>query len=173
MDTLSTIFDWLESREGVLSAIAALAAIIGISYAILAFIFPSLGRLVKRKLGHEDATPVSAKSSSDTAVPDGPPLDISRSSIAVLPLRTLSSNEDDQNMAAGLSAEINADLAQVPDLRVASHLATLAFRGDNVNLREVADVLRRRTVFTADPQQVGGVGLALFRQFTPLLQYLE
>ncbi len=155
MDTLSTIFDWLESREGVLSAIAALAAIIGISYAILAFIFPSLGRLVKQKLGHEDATPLAPTSSSVTAVPDGPPLDISRSSIAVLPLRALSSNEDDQNMAAGLSAEINADLAQVPDLRVASHLATFAFRGDNVNLREVADVLRIHYVVTGTFQRSG------------------
>lgn len=148
METVSAVFDWLESREGVLSAIAALAAIIGISYATLAVIFPSLGRLVKRKLGHESAAPAAA-------VPDGPPLDISRSSIAVLPLRALSSNEEDQNMAAGLSAEINADLAQVPDLRVASHLATFAFRGDNVNLQEVADVLRIHYVVTGTFQRSG------------------
>ena len=67
---------------------------------------------------------------------------MSRSSIAVLPLRTLSTNEEDRNMAAGISSEINADLAQVPDLRVASHLATFAFQGENIDLREIADVLK-------------------------------
>ena len=96
MDTVNAIFDWLESREGVLSAIAALAAIFGISYAILAFIFPSFGRALKRLFGHEDSEAVNPKaltaSSSGAALPGGPPIDMTRSSIAVLPLRTLSNN---------------------------------------------------------------------------------
>ncbi len=132
MDTINTIFNWLESREGVLSAVVALGAIIGISYGMLAFLFPSFGRWVKRKLGHESAVSAAKKEaggrSGSAALPDGPSSEAIRSSIAVLPLRTLSNDEDDRNIAAGISFEINADLSQVPDLRVASHLATFASR---------------------------------------------
>ena len=53
MDTVNAIFGWLEAREGVLSALAALAAIIGISYGILSFMFPSIGRKVKKFFGHQ------------------------------------------------------------------------------------------------------------------------
>lgn len=159
MDTINAIFEWLEAREGVLSALAALAAIIGISYGILSFLFPAIGRKVKKFFGHQIDEPVAAKAitgkTRNSRALEGPPSEVSRSSIAVLPLRTLSTSEEDRNMAAGISSEINADLAQVPDLRVASHLATFAFQGENVDLREIADVLKIHYVLTGSFQRAG------------------
>ena len=58
-------------------------------------------------------------------------------------------------MAAGLSFEINGDLAQVPDLRVASHLASFSFQGENIDLKEVAEVLSIRYVLTGSFQRQG------------------
>jgi len=159
MDIINSILDWLESREGMLSAVVALAAIVGISYAVLAFLFPSFGRMVKRFLGHEEADRTARQANrhgkGKSALPSDSPSDLARSSIAVLPLRALTNNEDDRNMAAGISAEINADLSQLPDLRVASHLATFAFQGENINLQEVADVLKIHYVLTGSFQRSG------------------
>jgi TolB-like protein/cytochrome c-type biogenesis protein CcmH/NrfG len=159
MDTINAIFEWLEAREAVFSALAALAAIIGISYGILAFVFPAFGRKVKKLFGHEEpgqaVVKITTDDSQDRSLPEGPPSEVTKSSIAVLPLRTLSTNEEDRNMAAGISSEINADLAQVPDLRVASHLATFAFQGENIDLREIADVLKIHYVLTGSFQRAG------------------
>jgi len=154
MDLINSFFDWLEAKEGLLSGLTALAAMLGISYAILTFIFPSAGRAVKRFLGHEIDDQAPAKPSAKK-VSSKPSATIGKSSIAVLPLRALSSNEDDRNIAAGLSSEISADLAQVPDLRVASHLASISFQGPNVDLREVAEILSIRYVLTGSFQRHG------------------
>ncbi len=155
MDSIVAVLDWLESREGLLSAITAVAAMIGICYGIIAFIFPSVHKRARRIFGHEhenvEADAGSAKSSNRSVPAKGS----KRSSIAVLPLRTLSSSEEDRNIAAGISSEISADLAQLSDLRVASHLATMQFQGDRVNLQEVAEVLSIRYVLTGSFQRAG------------------
>lgn len=142
-----------------LSAVVALAAIIGISYGVLAFLFPSFGRMVKRFLGHEEAGQAAKhanRQNHDSLIlPGDSASELARSSIAVLPLRALTNNEEDRNMAAGISSEINADLSQIPDLRVASHLATLSLQGENISLQEVADVLKIHYVLTGSFQRSG------------------
>ena len=159
MDFINSTLNWLESREGLLSAVVALAAIIGISYGILAFLFPAFGRRVKRFLGHEKADqtdhPAHRQRRGKPVLPGDSVSELARSSIAVLPLRALTNNEEDRNMAAGISSEINADLSQIPDLRVASHLATFSFQGENINLKEVADVLKIHYVLTGSFQRSG------------------
>ena len=156
MDIINGILKWLESNESLLSALTGLAAIIGISYAFLAFIFPSVGRAVKKLLGHENEQQSQIQAAAKGSGRRQLPKEISGASIAVLPLRTLSTNEDDRNIAAGLSSEINADLAQVPDLRVASHLASIGFQGDKIDLKEVAEILSIRYVLTGSFQRFEG-----------------
>jgi adenylate cyclase len=151
MEFINAVASWLDEHEGVLSAITALAAISAIFYGLLSFLFPGMNRKIKSVLGHAAEQAAGNGASAVPAKPRKP----GRSSIAVLPLRTLSSSEEDINIAAGISAEISADLAQLPDLRVASHLATIQFLGKQVDLKQVADVLSVHYVFTGSYQRVG------------------
>lgn len=148
--------DWLENREGFLSALAALAAIIGISYGIVNYVVNSIKNAKKSRkavaIKDTDAPPQKGKTEPRTV---RLPSAANKSSIAVLPLRTLSKNEEDINIAAGLSSEISADLAQVPDLRVSSRIASSCFQGDNIDLKEVAEVLSIRFVLTGSFQRQG------------------
>ena len=158
MEFVSDIVAWLERHEGALSAIAALAAIVAVTYAILVTLFPSLGRYLGRWF-NRDAENQNSKSvtylkrSRPGAVKTS--LGVVKASIAVLPLMPLSKNEDDLYMAQGISSEIIADLAKIPELRVASHLASFSYQGDNVDLQEVADVLSIRYVLTGSFQRQG------------------
>ncbi len=158
MEAITGFLDWLESREGLLSAITALAAMVGVSYGVIAFIFPGINRRLRRLFGHEEgdkdagATATVPARGQDDKAPDKP---VGRASVAVLPLRALSSSEEDQNIAAGISSEIGADLAQLPDLRVTSHLATMQFQGRQVDLAEVAHTLSIRYVITGSFQRLG------------------
>jgi len=156
METISGILEWLENREGLLSALTALAAIIGISFGVLRYIFKSLSR-ARNKRETEDTKTAKALSRPNKKKKKrvGLPSAVNLSSIAVLPLKTLSTNEEDINIAAGLSSEISADLAQVPDLRVASRIASSAYRGEDIDLKEVAEVLSIRYVLTGSFQRQG------------------
>ncbi|KAA9134120.1 tetratricopeptide repeat protein [Marinihelvus fidelis] len=156
MDSIIEFLNWLESREGLFSALTAIAAMFGICYGIIAFFFPGVGRWMRRTFGHESG--FVAGESPQTGRGKGselPSKSRNRSSIAVLPLRTLSSLEEDRNIAAGISSEISADLSQLADLRVASHLATMQFQGQSVDLKEVAEVLSIHYALTGSFQRAG------------------
>lgn len=158
MEAIIEFLDWLESREGLLSAITALAAMVGICYGVIAFFFPSVARRLKRAFGHEPEAPAGTPSATDRQAAGEaalPARQAKHSGLAVLPLRTLSAAEEDRNIAAGISSEISADLAQLSELRVASHLATMQFQGDAINLKDVADTLSVRYVLTGSFQRSG------------------
>lgn len=62
-------------------------------------------------------------------------------SVAVLPFVPLSSGPDDGYFADGLTDEISAALAGLPDLDVAPRASSYFFKGQNLPLTEVADRL--------------------------------
>ncbi|MGB7452333.1 MAG: tetratricopeptide repeat protein [Lysobacterales bacterium] len=156
METISSILEWLESREGLLSALTAVAAMIGISYGVVNYVVNSVSRARKKRNKEETrAANTSSRKHKKKKTSVGLPSAVNMSSIAVLPLKTLSNNEDDINIAAGLSSEISADLAQVPDLRVSSRIASSCFRGEDIDLKEVAEVLSIRYVLTGSFQRQG------------------
>ncbi len=156
METISSVLEWLESREGLLSALAALAAMIGISYGVVNYIVNLVSRSRKKRKAEEvKAAKASSKKQKKKKANVSLSSEVNLSSIAVLPLRTLSNDEDDINIAAGLSSEISADLAQVPDLRVSSRIASSCFRGEDIDLKEVAEVLSIRYVLTGSFQRQG------------------
>jgi serine/threonine-protein kinase len=78
-----------------------------------------------------------------------------RASIAVLPFTSLSADPDDGYTAAGIASEIIVALGGVPDLRVASELASFRFRGQDVDPAEIAETLRTRYVLTGSLRRSG------------------
>jgi serine/threonine protein kinase/tetratricopeptide (TPR) repeat protein len=77
-----------------------------------------------------------------------------RASLAVLPFRSLSDDKEDAHTATGISLEIASALSGVPDLRIASQLASFRFQGD-VDLKEVARALNIRYVLTGSFRRAG------------------
>jgi adenylate cyclase len=78
-----------------------------------------------------------------------------RASIAVLPFASLSADPDDGYTAAGIASEIIVALGGVPDLRVASELASFRFRGEDQDLSQIARALRARYVLTGSLRRAG------------------
>jgi serine/threonine-protein kinase len=90
------------------------------------------------------------------AAPSRPPPPASaRASIAVLPFASLSADAEDAFTAAGIASEIIVALGGVPDLRVASELASFRFRGNDLDLGRIAAELRTRYVLTGSLRRSG------------------
>ncbi len=66
------------------------------------------------------------------------PLAASDRSIAVLPFVNMSSDQDQEYFADGISEELLNLLAQVPELRVIARTSSFSFKGSNVDIAEIA-----------------------------------
>lgn len=62
-------------------------------------------------------------------------------SVAVLPFVALSSGEDDEYFADGLTEEILNSLAQLPELLVTARTSAFSFKGLNLPIQEIASTL--------------------------------
>jgi TolB-like protein len=66
---------------------------------------------------------------------------ITDKSVAVLAFEDLSAEGDHAYFAEGLSEELLNVLSQVPDLQVAGRTSSFAFKGQNMDLREIGEIL--------------------------------
>jgi adenylate cyclase len=105
-------------------------------------------------LEHRD-TRLSASPTRPAALSHPPAPGSERASIGVLPFASLSSDPDDAYTAAGIASEIIVALGGVPDLRVASELASFRFRDKQHELSEVARTLRTRYLLTGSLRRSG------------------
>jgi non-specific serine/threonine protein kinase len=113
---------------------------------------------------HEVTAPLRP-AAAPTAVPaprrrarpaSGPPRrGTERSSLAVLPFVSLSSDPEDAHMAAGIASEIIGALSGVPDLKVASRVASFQFDQAAPDLKKVARTLDIRYVLTGSLRRSG------------------
>lgn len=78
-----------------------------------------------------------------------------RDSIAVLPFSNLSQDEANDYFSDGMSEELLNMLAKVPNLRVAARTSSFAFKGENVDIREVARQLGVDTVLEGSVRRAG------------------
>jgi serine/threonine protein kinase/tetratricopeptide (TPR) repeat protein len=78
-----------------------------------------------------------------------------RSSLAVLPFVSLTSDPEDAHMAAGIASEIIGALCGVPDLKVASRVASFQFDQAAPDLKKVARTLDIRYVLTGSLRRSG------------------
>jgi TolB-like protein/Tfp pilus assembly protein PilF len=81
------------------------------------------------------------------------PTTAGKPSIAVLYLRNLSENKEDDYFASGMTEDIITQLSQIAGLLVASRSDIEQFKDKQINLREIADKLRVKYVMEGSVQK--------------------
>ncbi len=90
-------------------------------------------------------TALSAQSSSVERAP----------SIAVLPFANISREEDNDYFSDGLGEEIINVLARIPGLKVIARTSAYAFRGKDLDIRKIAEMLGVRTILEGSVRRAG------------------
>lgn len=80
---------------------------------------------------------------------------ISDESVAVLPFVNMSNDKDNEYFSDGLTETLLHMLAQIPGLKVAARTSSFAFKGQNMDIREIADALQVAHVLEGSVQQSG------------------
>jgi len=80
---------------------------------------------------------------------------ISDESVAVLPFVNMSNDANNEYFSDGLTETLLHMLAQIPDLKVAARTSSFAFKGKNIDIREIAKALQVAHILEGSVQQVG------------------
>ena len=91
----------------------------------------------------------------DKFVPSPDKSQDSINSIAVLPFVNMSGNPDNEYFSDGLTETLLHALAQLPDLKVSARTSSFFFKGQNVDVRDIADQLGVRNVLEGSVQRDG------------------
>ena len=75
--------------------------------------------------------------------------------IAVLPLANMSADPENEYFADGMTEEIINALGKLPGIHVASRTSSFAFKGKDVDVREIGDKLGVTTVLEGSVRKVG------------------
>jgi TolB-like protein len=105
----------------------------------------------ERQTGSADVT-ATPTSTDDTAAEAPRPAD---KSVAVLPFVPLSSGEDDEFFADGLTEEILNALAQLPELQVTARTSSFSFKGQETPINEIAEELGVQHVVEGSVRRAG------------------
>ena len=81
--------------------------------------------------------------------------DVAEASVAVLPFENLSGDAENEYFSDGMTEEILNALTRVPDLRVAARTSSFAYKGRDVDIREVARELGVATVLEGSVRREG------------------
>ena len=76
-------------------------------------------------------------------------------SIAVLPFVNMSSDQEQEYFADGLSEEILNLLARIPDLKVIGRTSSFSFKGKNEDLRVIGETLGAKTILEGSVRKSG------------------
>lgn len=123
MPSLSDIGSWITDHESLLSGLAAMIALIGVTLS-------AAGTGIRRLIGRRGSKPPTVVRSEAAVV--GPSLVTGRSGplLAVLAFDNLSSDPEMQFFSDGISEEIIQRLARGAKLRIVGKLSSFQFRGD-------------------------------------------
>jgi adenylate cyclase len=80
---------------------------------------------------------------------------VSKESVAVLPFVNMSKDEGNEYFSDGLTETLLHMLAQIPDLKVAARTSSFAFKGKNMDIREIADALQVAHILEGSVQRAG------------------
>jgi len=103
---------------------------------------PALDRIVRRCLAKDPADRFSTMTEVKTALEQlaTRPADV-QPSIAVLPFADMSPGKENEYFGDGLAEEIIHALAQIPRLKVIARTSAFAFKGQNTDVRRIAEAL--------------------------------
>lgn len=82
-----------------------------------------------------------SKESAGAPVGSGASVSVPHASIAVLPFRDMSASQDQEYFADGVTEEILNTLAGLKDLKVTARTSAFAFKGKDIDLRQVGETL--------------------------------
>jgi TolB-like protein len=110
----------------------------------------------KMKMGSD---PISTKQveepTTTSEIGSDPISEPAERSIAVLPFHAMSSGEDDEYFADGLTEEILNSLAQLPELLVTARTSSFAFKGQDRPVQEIAQELNVRHIVEGSVRRSG------------------
>jgi len=87
--------------------------------------------------------------------PDAPRTAAAAKTVAVLPLANMSADPENEYFSDGMTEEIIGALSKVPGLQVASRTSCFAFKGKEVDIRQVGEKLGVASVLTGSVRKVG------------------
>jgi TolB-like protein len=96
-----------------------------------------------------------AEAAAEQARNEAPAARAAENSIAVLPFTDMSASGDQQYFSDGIAEEILNALVRVDGLKVASRTSAFAFRGDEQNLRDIAEALEVSHILEGSVRRAG------------------
>ena len=93
--------------------------------------------------------------SAAVASPSGAGHSDDKPSVAVLPFANLSANADDEYFSDGMTDEVINTLSHLADIRVAARTSSFAFKGQRVDLRDIARKLGVQTILEGSVRRAG------------------
>jgi serine/threonine-protein kinase len=105
--------------------------------------FPTAAEFVEALRVGQRGAPGSQKSAS------------AAKAIAVLPLTNMSADPENEYFSDGMTEEIINALAKVPGVQVASRTSSFAFKGKEVDIRQVGEKLRVSSVLEGSVRKIG------------------
>jgi TolB-like protein/Tfp pilus assembly protein PilF len=121
---------------------------------------PGFVERVRRLLSPESKTASSPRAGVEPATAKRMPPEQSkgtsvRKAIAVLPLANMSADPENEYFSDGITEDIINALAKVPGIQVASRTSSFAFKGKEVDLRQIGDKLGVTSVLSGSVRKVG------------------
>ena len=126
-----------------------------LNIAIIVLIIAASGLFAVDRFLFSDSSPEAAVVAESAGATNATAASDAKPSIAVLPFVNMSGNVDNEYFSDGLTETLLHMLAQVDDLRVAARTSAFAFKGRNMDVREIARQLGVSTVLEGSVQRSG------------------
>ena len=134
---------WMSAGEFSILAVLLVCA----SILFYAFVHPSGDSVTAAAPAVQEASVTAARAAA--ASPKG------AISVAVLPFLNLSSDKEQEFFSDGMTEEITAALAKVPDLRVVARTSAFEFKGKNVDVQQIGAQLHATHLIEGSVRKAG------------------
>jgi TolB-like protein len=115
----------------------------------------AIGLIVGSEIRNWQEPPAAAVEREAAIVESPADVSVVRNSIAVLPFVNMSGDPENEFFSDGLTEEILNLLAQIPELKVIGRTSSFAFKGKNVDLREIGSTLGVTTLLEGSVRKSG------------------